>query len=154
VDADALERVGGSPTVRSLIERLATAIFWIAAGAMHFVVPLGYEAIMPRRITRWRRELVILSGVAEIAGGLAVFPARTRRAARWWLLGTLAAVYPANINLAINAKDFPFIPPAWRPALWVRLPVQFLFGWLTWRATRRSASTRSEPRQSRTTKGY
>ena len=23
-----------------------------------------------------------------------------------------------------------------RPALWARLPVQFLFGWITWRGTR------------------
>jgi len=44
----------------------------------------------------------------------------------------LAAVYPANIHMAVNAKDFERIPA---PALWARLPVQFLFGWLTWRGT-------------------
>jgi uncharacterized membrane protein len=35
--------------------------------------------------------------------------------------------------MAVNAKDFARIPPA---ALWARLPVQFLFGWITWRGTR------------------
>jgi uncharacterized membrane protein len=113
--------------------RLGTALFWIVAGTMHFVIPRQYEAIVPPRIGRWRKELVVLSGVAEIAGGVAVLPERTRRGARWWLLATLAAVYPANIHMAVNSKDFQRIPPA---ALWARLPVQFLFGWLTWRGTR------------------
>ena len=46
---------------------------------------------------------------------------------------TLAAVYPANIHMAVNSKDVPKIPAA---ALWARLPVQGLFGLLTWRGTR------------------
>ncbi len=75
----------------------------------------------------------MVSGVAEIAGGLAVLPERTRRGARWWLLATLAAVYPANINMAVNSQDFPKVPPA---ALWARLPLQFVCGWTTWRGTR------------------
>jgi uncharacterized membrane protein len=113
--------------------RVGTAIFWIVGGTLHFVFPRQYEAIVPPRIARWRRELVVVSGVAELAGGLAVLPERTRRAARWWLLATLAAVYPANVHMAINSADFARIPPA---ALWARLPLQFLFGWMTWRGTR------------------
>ena len=62
-----------------------------------------------------------------------LWPESTRRAARWWLLATLAAVYPANVHMAVNSKDFPRIPPA---ALWCRLPVQFLFALMTWRGTR------------------
>jgi uncharacterized membrane protein len=113
--------------------RYGAALFWVVAGAMHFVIPRQYESIVPPRIARWNKECVVISGVAEIAGGLAVLPGRTRRGARWWLLALLAAVYPANIHMAVNSKDFPRIPPA---ALWARLPVQFLFGWMTWRGTR------------------
>jgi uncharacterized membrane protein len=113
--------------------RYGTATLWIVAGVLHFVIPRQYEAIVPPRIARWRREAVVVSGVAEIAGGLAVLPDSTRRAARWWLLATLAAVYPANISMAVNSRDFAQIPA---PALWARLPVQFLFGWITWRGTR------------------
>jgi uncharacterized membrane protein len=112
--------------------RFGTALFWVAAGVMHFVIPRQYEAIVPPRIARWKKEIVVVSGVAEIAGGLAVLPERTRRGARWWLLATLAAVYPANIHMAVNSKDFPKIPPA---ALWARLPLQFVCGWFTWRGT-------------------
>jgi uncharacterized membrane protein len=100
---------------------------------MHFVIPRQYQAIVPPYLASWKRELVVASGVAELAGGLAVLPERTRRGARWWLLGTLLAVYPANIHMAVNSKDFPKIPPA---ALWARLPVQGLFALLTWRGTR------------------
>jgi uncharacterized membrane protein len=59
-------------------------------------------------------------------------PARTRRAARWWLLSTLVAVYPANVWMALRPERFRNVPA---PALWARLPVQFLFAWLTWRGT-------------------
>ena len=113
--------------------RIGAAAFWIVAGAMHFVVPRQYEAIVPPRIARWKKEVVIASGVAEMAGGVAILPDASRRAARWWLLATLVAVYPANINMAINSKDFPAIPA---PALWARLPFQFLFALMTWRGTR------------------
>ena len=113
--------------------RRGAAIFWIVAGTMHFVIPRQYQAIVPPYLARWKKELVVASGVAEIAGGVAVLPDATRRGARWWLLATLVAVYPANIHMAVNSKDFPNIPAA---ALWARLPVQGLFGLLTWRGTR------------------
>lgn len=113
--------------------RLATALLWCFAGTMHFVVPRSYEAIVPRSISRWKREAVIVSGAAEIAGGVAMLPHATRRAARWWLLGVLAAVYPANIQMAVNAERYPSLRPA---LLWARLPFQFLFAAGTWRGTR------------------
>jgi uncharacterized membrane protein len=112
--------------------KTAAAAFWVFAGAMHFVIPRQYEAIVPPSLGRWKKELVVASGVAEIAGGVAILPEGTRRGARWWLLATLVAVYPANIHMAVNSKDFPKIPPA---ALWARLPVQGLFALLTWRGT-------------------
>ena len=113
--------------------RVGLAAFWVVAGALHFVIPRQYEAIVPTAIARWRRELVVASGFAEVAGGLAVLPERTRRAARWWLLGVLVAVFPANINMAVNAERFNRFPA---PVLWARLPFQGAFAWLTWLGTR------------------
>jgi uncharacterized membrane protein len=113
--------------------KIVAASFWVLAGAMHFIVPRQYEAIVPPYLARWRKEIVVASGIAEIAGGVAVLPDATRRGARWWLLATLVGVYPANIHMAVNSKDFPKIPAA---ALWARLPVQGLFALLTWRGTR------------------
>jgi uncharacterized membrane protein len=112
--------------------RHLAAGFWIVAGVMHFAIPRQYEAIVPSALRKWRKEIVVASGVAEIAGGLLILPERTRGAGRWWSLATLAAVYPANVEMALHAERYPKIPPA---ALWARLPVQFLFGWITWRGT-------------------
>lgn len=112
--------------------RRGAAGFWIVAGVAHFLIPRQYESIVPPPLERWRREVVVVSGAAEIAGGVAVVLPRTRRAARWWLLATLAAVYPANIHMCLHSERFPQIPVA---LLWARLPVQGLFAWLTWRGT-------------------
>jgi len=100
---------------------------------MHFVSPRTYGAIIPSYLVDWKRELVAASGAAEIAGGVAVLPDRTRRAGRWWLLATLVAIFPANLHMALNADDFAKIP---EPLLWARLPFQGVFAWWVWRGTR------------------
>jgi uncharacterized membrane protein len=114
--------------------RILASVFWVVAGLMHFVIPRQYETIVPASLSRWRKEIVVASGVAEIAGGVLILPAASRKLGRWWSLATLAAVYPANIEMALRSERYPRIPPA---ALWARLPLQFVFGWLTWRGTER-----------------
>ena len=110
------------------------ASFWILGGLNHFRVPKTYEAIMPDYVPM-HREMVLWSGVAEIAGGAAVIPRWGRGFARWWLLGVLAAVYPANVHMALHPERYPQIP---RAALWARLPLQFLAAWWVWKATAES----------------
>jgi uncharacterized membrane protein len=99
---------------------------------MHFLRPRFYEAIMPPSLGRYKREITLVSGVAELLGGLAVLPRSTRRLARGWLLATLLAVYPANVYMALEPERFPKIP---KLLLWARLPLQGLFAWMTWRGT-------------------
>jgi uncharacterized membrane protein len=97
---------------RTTAARLGTALFWVVGGALHFVIPRQFESFVPPQLGRWRRELVVASAIAEIAGGIAVLPDRTRRFARWWLLATLVAVYPANINMTVNSRTTrTFRPP-------------------------------------------
>ena len=112
--------------------RAAAATFWIAAGANHFLNRGFYESIVPPPLDRRKSEVNVLAGAAELAGGLALLPDRTRNAARWWLLATLLAVYPANVHMAVRPHRFPKYRPA---LLWARLPVQGLFAWLTWKGT-------------------
>ena len=109
--------------------RLLLGAFFLAAGTLHFVRPRPYVGIVPDALPR-KLELVYASGVAEIAGGAGVLLAPTRRAAGWWLIATLIAVFPANVNMAVNAERFRAVPA---PLLWVRLPVQgLLIAWV-WR---------------------
>jgi uncharacterized membrane protein len=124
-----------------LTERLRTrsrsttllGLFFIQAGLNHFVMPKPYRRIVPPGFGD-PDTLVKLSGVAELAGGLGVLLAPTRRLAGLGLIALLAAVFPANIFMARNPKQFHRIP---RWALYARLPLQPLAMLWAWRATRR-----------------
>ncbi|HEX8052137.1 MAG TPA: hypothetical protein VF517_04030 [Thermoleophilaceae bacterium] len=105
------------------------------AGVMHFVKPQWYERIMPPYLPA-HRELVYASGVAEIAGALGTMHPRTRRPAGLFLVATLAAVFPANVHMAINPDEFEAVPGG-QAALYARLPLQALFVWWVWSATQR-----------------
>lgn len=103
------------------------------AGVMHFVRPRWYMRIMPRYLPA-HRELVYASGVAEMAGALGTLHPRTRRPAGLFLIATLIAVFPANVDMAVRAEDFPDVPGG-RAALLARLPLQALFVYWVWQAT-------------------
>lgn len=107
-------------------------LLFTAAGVAHFVRPGAYLAIMPDELPA-HRELVYASGAAEMAGGLALLPPRTRRWAGWWLIATLVAVFPANVHMAVRSERYPQFPPA---ALWARLPLQLVLIAAVWRAMR------------------
>ena len=115
----------------------ALAAFITFAGVMHFVIPKRYEATVPDYVPISPRDAVVYSGYAEIAGALAVIPPATRGIARWWLLALLAAVFPANVHMAVNPEQIKGLDldriPRW--ALWARLPLQPLMAWWVWRAT-------------------
>jgi uncharacterized membrane protein len=113
------------------------AAFFVFAGTMHFVIPRSYEAIMPPYLPR-HREAVAVSGVAEIAGGLMVIHPRTRSLAGAWLVALLAAVFPANVHMALHPDQVRGLDPKRVPrwALWARLALQPLIMLWAWRATR------------------
>jgi uncharacterized membrane protein len=118
----------------SLGRRLLGATF-LATGTLHFLRPRPFEAIVPDALPA-HRELVYASGVAELVGGAGVLAERTRRPAGWWLVLTLLAVFPANVNMAVNAQRFRAIP---EPLLWARLPLQgALIAWVWAVALRRA----------------
>jgi len=109
----------------SSVSRGALALFFIVAGAAHFISPAPYLAIVPTYIP-WPAAMVALSGVAEILGGVGVCFRATRRAAGWWLIALLIAVFPANIHAISTGMIIGgYALPAW--ILWARLPFQLLF---------------------------
>ena len=113
--------------------RLLAAAF-IGAGVNHFVMPRTYERIVPPRLQSHAKQVVALSGVAEVAGGLGTLLPRARAPAGLGLIALLAAVFPANLYMARAPERFRPIP---RWALYARLPLQPLMMWWAWRATRR-----------------
>ena len=116
--------------------RAALAALFAFAGTMHFVRPKFFEAIVPPGVPV--REAVVISGAAEIAGAASLLHPATRPLGRWWLLGLLLSVFPANIHMAVNPEQIKGLDlrklPRW--TLWARLPLQPLLMALVWRATR------------------
>jgi uncharacterized membrane protein len=110
---------------------------YLFAGAMHFVAPRPYRAIMPDYLPA-HRELVAASGVAEMAGGAGILCERTRVPAAWWMIATLVAVFPANVHMAVHRERYERFP-AW--ALYARLPLQAVFIWDVWRTAIRADPT-------------
>jgi len=115
------------------IPRKLLAAFWVGSGVNHFVSPRFYRAIVPPSLQHEAKRVVELSGLAEIAGGLAVLSPRTRSVAGVYLIALLAAVFPANLYMAREPERFKHVP---RWALYARLPLQPLMMWWAWRATR------------------
>jgi uncharacterized membrane protein len=97
----------------------------IGIGIAHFAMPEPFVKMMPAALP-WPLFLVYLSGAAEIAGGAGLFVPRLRRAASWGLIALYVAVFPANLNMAINQIPLgEFRPSSF--ALWARLPLQVVF---------------------------
>ena len=115
----------------------AVGPLFIVAGALHFAFPKSYEAMMPGYLPA-HRELVYVSGIAEIAGGAGLMYPGTRRWAGRWLIATLFAVFPANVNMAVNRIfiDSPLI-------LWGRLPFQIVLIVWAWWFTRPDTQSKS-----------
>ncbi len=114
------------------------AVLFISGGAVHFLIPRLYEAIVPA----WLPDaplLVRLTGVAEILGGVGLLIPPTRPAAAWGLILLLVAIFPANVEMlrlahAANASSL------WQAALWLRLPLQAVLIWWIRRASAQASA--------------
>lgn len=118
--------------------RVALGLSFVFVGVLHFAATQTFALIVPPFLP-YKTEIVLLSGVFEIFGGIALMLPRLQRLAAICLILLLIAVFPANIYMALyNVKVGGYMDlPVYQ---WVRLPFQFLLIWLVW------WSTLSEPR--------
>jgi len=117
-------------------------IFFTVAGIMHFVNTEFYLRIMPDYLPL-HRELVYLSGLAEIALGMLVLIPATRLFAAWGLIVLLIAVFPANLHMAIQQLPMQPGEPVNPLLLYLRLPFQGVFIAWAWWYTRPDAPARA-----------
>lgn len=113
---------------QSIVSRGILAFFFISVGILHFAKPEPFVEIVPDVIPA-KSELVYLSGFFEILGGIGILVPQTRRFAGWGLIALLLAVFPANVNMALKAHQFPRIPEI---LLWLRLPLQPVLIYWVW----------------------
>jgi uncharacterized membrane protein len=125
----------------SRAQRVSTFIAaagFVIAGSLHFIKPGPYIKIVPPYLP-WHRQLVVISGVFEILGGLGLLFLPLRWMSAWGLVALLVAVFPANLYMAMDPVETgsASISPLLR---WGRLPLQaLLIWWVLWCTRRRPA---------------
>ena len=105
------------------------SLTFLFTGATHFSrMRHDYAAMIPRPLPKstW---LIYLTGVLEIAGAIGLLLPRLRGVARVCLIVLLVALFPANINAALNNIAFRGQPPT---ALWPRALIQIFFVAALW----------------------
>lgn len=111
--------------------RVFLAISLIIVGITHFTKPEQFVRIVPPQLP-YPFELVYISGFFEILGGIGLLIPLVSVAAAWGIVALFIAVFPANLNQAINSISIEGIPDY--PLLyWFRLPFQaVLIAWALW----------------------
>jgi uncharacterized membrane protein len=117
---------------RVTLSLILIALLFVGSGVLHLVKPDYYMRIMPPWLPA-PMALVLISGLFEILGGVGVLVPATRLMAGWGLIALLLAVFPANVQMLLNARA------AQASALWIaglvaRLPVQAVLIYWVFRA--------------------
>jgi uncharacterized membrane protein len=107
-------------------------LFYAGAGINHLINPSFYLQIMPTWL-QLHKEMVFISGVAEILCAVLLLFSKTRRLGAWAVITLLIAVFPANIQMLLNYKRDN------NPMIWIavlRLPIQLLLMWWAYSFTK------------------
>jgi uncharacterized membrane protein len=117
---------------------VALAALFAGSGIVHLVRPQSFASIMPRAIPEQHHtNLIYASGVVELVCAAGLLK-RTRWASAA-SIATLAAVFPANVQMALDAGTGRNIGPSdSRAVAWGRLPLQLVMAW---------AALQARPRQ-------
>jgi uncharacterized membrane protein len=118
--------------------RWGMAIALAFAGASHLFLATPFIQHLPPSVPL-RAEIVLVSGLVEIAFGMALLlPPPTRRRVGAALALYYLAVFPGNVYVAVFEVEVDGQPGGIYP--WVRLPLQLLFiAWALW-STREASS--------------
>ncbi len=96
-------------------------------GTDHLVKPARYLPMMPN-VVPYPREIVLFTGLCEIAGAIGLLIPLLRWAAGLALAVYFVCVFPANIKNALQGQQIDGLPEA-RWYYWARLPFQPLAIW-------------------------
>ena len=92
--------------------RSVMAVFYMSAGILHVARPEKFLPIVPAWVPL-PRETVLLTGVCEIVGSVALLVGPTMSAAGVMLALYAVCVYPANVKHAVEGIHLPPVPDSW-----------------------------------------
>ncbi len=91
---------------------------------MHFAKPEFFDNLVPTQLPGDARTYTNVSGVAELAIGTALLVPRTRRLGGGLAALLFVAVFPANINMAVDWLRSSKTTNAQKALALLRLPLQ------------------------------
>lgn len=91
----------GVATLRPPADVAALAAVFLTSGTLHLLRPQVFEPIVPRQLPA-RRQLVLASGMAELACAAGLLVPRTRSLAGVASACLLVAVFPANVQMSVS----------------------------------------------------
>lgn len=131
--------------------RLMMAAFYAGAGVLHLTAPDQLLAITPDFVP-FAKQLILITGLCEIAGAAALLTQRLRGAAGVAFALYALMVWPANFKHAFEGIAIPGLPNNW----WYHAPRLVLQPIIIWWALysggvidwpwRKRASRAAEPR--------
>ena len=121
------------------ISLLIISLYFLLGGIAHFVSTDSFVAIMPAYLS-YHWELVIISGIFELLGAIGLLVPKMRLWAGYSLMALSVAVFPANINMALNSQHHTVMSEL---LLYARLPLQPLLIWFIWWAIAKERANRS-----------
>ena len=108
------------------IAPLGVAALFATSGTLHLVRPEIFEPLVPRVLPA-RDTLVLVSGIAELVCAAALVGR-----ARWAgpvSAALLLAIWPGNLQMALDATADPRSTTLWVALLWLRMPLQLPLIW-------------------------
>lgn len=122
--------------------RGALAIMFLFTGTSHFTsMKHDFAAMIPDPLPDGL-PIIYLTGVFEIAGAVGLLIPRTRKIAGICLVLLLVAMFPANVNAALNGILLGDEAPA---SLWLRAPMQIFYIGMVWWSSIKERPEEAEP---------
>lgn len=110
-------------------ELAGLALLLAGSGILHLVAAKPYRRIIPAPLARWRSELVMVSGLAEIGCAVILLVPRTRHVGAYGTALLFTALLPANVQMALNRRHANLRCAATTTLLWLRVPLQAPLVW-------------------------
>lgn len=116
-----------SETAVRTVMRWTMSAFYGVAGLLHLRAPQAFLLIVPEWAP-WPLELVLFTGLCELAGAAALLTRKFRAAAGAMLALYAVCVFPANVKHAFENIQVPGLPNNW----WYHAPRLALQPVLVW----------------------